>query len=229
MSDGQPMVFVVDDDFSVRESLRLLMESVGWEAETFGSAREFLSRAQASRPSCLVLDVNLPGLSGLDLQRHLADRTELPIVFITGCSDVPTTVRAMRGGAVEFLIKPLTQDVLLASIQSALDRSRAELLNAAQTRAIRDCYQALSVRERQVMALVVSGKLNKQAGSALGISEITVKAHRGRMMRKMRARTLPDLVNMAAKLEKPVPPIPLDNRRGVASMAEWRACVASIE
>jgi FixJ family two-component response regulator len=200
MSDGQPMVFIVDDDVSVRESLRLLMESVGWQSETFGSAREFLSRPRDLVPSCLVLDVNLPDLSGLDLQTLISDRTEQPIVFITGYEDVPTTVRAMRAGAVEFLIKPLADGTLLASIHDALDRSRAELRNAAQMRALQDSYASLSVREQQVMRLVVTGRLNKQVGCDLGISEITVKAHRGRMMRKMRARTLPDLVHMATRL-----------------------------
>jgi FixJ family two-component response regulator len=200
MSDGQPTVFIVDDDVSVRESLRLLIESAGWQPETFGSAREFLSRPRALAPSCLVLDVNLPDLNGLDLQVHIADRTDMPILFITGYGDVPTTVRAMKAGAVEFLIKPLAGEALLASIQNALDRSRAELRNAAQRRALRDSYASLSVREQQVMTLVVSGRLNKQVAGDLGISEITVKAHRGRMMRKMRARTLPDLVNMATEL-----------------------------
>jgi FixJ family two-component response regulator len=200
MADGKPTVFVVDDDLPVRESLQLLIESAGWEPETFGSAREFLSRPRALTPSCLVLDVHLPDLSGLDLQTLIADRTDMPVIFITGFGDVPTSVRAMKAGAVEFLIKPLAGDVLLESITNALHRSRAELRNAAQVRALRDSYASLSVREQQVMGSVVFGRLNKQVGSDLGISEITVKAHRGRMMRKMKARTVPDLVRMADTL-----------------------------
>ena len=200
MSDGTPIVFVVDDDVSVRGSLELLIESAGWQPATFGSAREFLSCRRIVAPSCLVLDVHLPDLSGLDLQALIAGRTDMPIIFISGYGDVPTTVRAMRAGAVEFLTKPLDDDVLLQAIRSAIDRSCAELARAAQMLALQDSYSSLSRREQEVMALVVSGRLNKQVGGALGISEITVKAHRGRMMRKMKAGTLPDLVRMAARL-----------------------------
>jgi FixJ family two-component response regulator len=195
-------VFVVDDDVSVRESLKLLIESVGWHAETFGSGQEFLSRQWVPGPSCLLLDVVLPDLNGCDLQKLVADRAEMPIIFMSGHGDVPTTVRAMKAGAAEFFTKPLVDDVLLSSIRNALDRSCAALRDAAETRALRDSYALLSRREREVMTLVVAGRcrLNKQVGGELGISEITVKAHRGRMMRKMRANSLPELVRMAARL-----------------------------
>src|SRR5262252_7022148 len=187
MFDAKPIVLVVDDDVSVRESLKLLVESAGWEAETFGSALEFLSRPRVQGPSCLVLDLALPDLSGLDLQRLVSDRTDLPIIFITGHADVPTTVRAMKGGAVEFLTKPFLDDVLVSAIRSALNRSCAAVRQAAEAQRLHDCYASLSRREREVMTLIVSGRLNKQAGGELGISEITVKAHRGKMMRKMNA------------------------------------------
>jgi FixJ family two-component response regulator len=195
-------VFVVDDDVSVRESLKLLIESVGWHAETFGSGQEFLSRQWVPGPSCLLLDVVLPDLNGCDLQKLVADRAEMPIIFMSGHGDVPTTVRAMKAGAAEFFTKPLVDDVLLSSIRNAIDRSCAALRDAAETRALRDSYALLSRREREVMTLVVAGRcrLNKQVGGELGISEITVKAHRGRMMRKMRANSLPELVRMAARL-----------------------------
>ena len=186
MSDARPTVFVVDDDVSVRESLKLLIESVGWHAETFGSGQEFLSRQWVPGPSCLLLDVVLPDLNGCDLQKLVADRAEMPIIFMSGHGDVPTTVRAMKAGAAEFFTKPLVDDVLLSSIRNAIDRSCAALRDAAETRALRDSYALLSRREREVMTLVVAGRcrLNKQVGGELGISEITVKAHRGRMMRK---------------------------------------------
>ena len=200
MSHGTPTVFVVDDDDSVRESLKLLIESAGWQPETFASGHEFLSRGRVPAPSCLVLDVHLPDFSGLDLQTLVADRTDMPVIFISGYGDVPMTVRAMRAGAVEFFTKPLAGDRLLDAIQYAINRSCAELAMAAQVRALQGSYASLSRREQEVMGLVVSGRLNKQVGSELGISEITVKAHRGRMMRKMNARTLPDLVRMATRL-----------------------------
>jgi FixJ family two-component response regulator len=202
MSDARPTVFVVDDDVSVRESLRLLIESAGWQAETFASGEEFLSRPRAPGPSCLLLDVVLPDLNGCDLQILIADRVEMPIIFMTGYGDVPTTVRAMKAGAAEFFTKPLVDDVLLAAIRNAIDRSRAALADAAVMRALLDSYATLSPREREVMELIVSGRcrLNKQVGGELGISEITVKAHRSKMMRKMQARSLPELVRMAAKL-----------------------------
>jgi FixJ family two-component response regulator len=200
MPDALPIVFVVDDDVSVRESLELLIKSAGWQPETFVSAQEFLARPRATVPCCLVLDVTLPGLNGLELQQQLADRTDMPIIFITGHGDVPMTVRAMKAGAVEFLTKPFKHDVLLNAVRSAIERSRAALRVNSQMRTVNNCYQSLTAREREVMALVVSGLLNKQVGGELGISEITVKAHRGQVMRKMRADSLPDLVTMAARL-----------------------------
>jgi FixJ family two-component response regulator len=201
MSHATPIVFVVDDDVSVRESLELLIRCEGWQPETFASAREFLARPRGLVPSCLVLDISLPGLSGLDLQKHVAvERPDMPIIFITGYGDVPMTVQAMKAGAVEFLTKPFSDDVLLSGIRQALERSESALDHEAEMRTLRDCYASLTGREREVMALVVAGLLNKQVGSDLGISEITVKAHRGRMMQKMKADSLADLVNMAGRL-----------------------------
>ena len=196
-----PIVFIVDDDISVRESLELLIRHAGWQPETFESAQEFLSLPRVLAPSCLVLDVRLPGLNGLDVQKRVsAERPDMPIIFITGHGDVPMTVQAMKGGAVEFLTKPFGDDVLLSAIRQAIERSRAALDRGAEIGAIRDCYASLTRRERQVMDLVVSGRLNKQVGGELGISEITVKAHRGKVMQKMKADSLPDLVKMAARL-----------------------------
>jgi FixJ family two-component response regulator len=200
MPEAKPVVFVVDDDVSVRGSLQLLIESAGWQPETFASAREFLSRPRVLAPSCLVLDVLLPDLNGLDLQDLVADRTDMPIIFITGYGDVPTTVRAMKAGAVEFFTKPFVVDEMVSAIRSAIDRSCTALRHAAEMSDLRNRYASLSRRERQVMALVASGRLNKAVGGELGISEITVKAHRGRMMRKMKAGSLPELVRMAASL-----------------------------
>jgi FixJ family two-component response regulator len=200
MSDATPIVFVVDDDVSVRESLELLIRAAGWQPETFASAMEFQSRPRSTVPSCLVLDVTLPGLSGLELQQQLAERTDMPIIFITGHGDVPMTVQAMKAGAVEFLTKPFTNDVLLDAIGGAIERSRTAVRQESEMRALRSAYASLTPREREVMALVVSGLLNKQVGGELGISEITVKAHRGQTMRKMKAESLPELVTMAARL-----------------------------
>jgi FixJ family two-component response regulator len=203
-----PIVFVVDDDVSVRESLELLIRCEGWQPEIFASAQEFLDYPRVHIPNCLVLDVSLPGLTGLDLQRLIAgERTDMPIIFITGHGDVPMTVQAMKAGAVEFLTKPFSDDVLLRAIRAALERSHAALGHEAEMRALRGRYASLSQRERQVMALVVSGLLNKQVGGELGISEITVKAHRGKVMQKMKADSLADLVKMATRLRPAPAPI----------------------
>ena len=200
MSQGRPVVFVVDDDISVRESLEPLIRCAGWQPRTCASAQEFLSCPRVLDPSCLILDMRLPDLNGLDLQKLVADRIEMPIIFITGYGDVPQTVRAMKAGAVEFLTKPFDDEALLSAIRLSLDRSRAALNREAQMGMLRERYTALSRREREVMALVVCGRLNKQVGAELGISEITVKAHRGNVMRKMKAGSFVDLVNMAARL-----------------------------
>src|SRR5262245_52250032 len=201
MSKATPIVFVVDDDVSVRESLELLIGCEGWQVEIFASADEFLSRPRPLAPSCLILDLSLPGLSGLDLQKRIAsERTDMPIIFITGHGDIPSTVQAMKAGAVEFLTKPFTADVLLSAIRHAIERSRVALLQDERLQGLRDRYASLSLRERQVMALVVRGLLNKQVGGELGISEITVKAHRGRVMQKMKADSLAELVEIAGQL-----------------------------
>jgi FixJ family two-component response regulator len=201
MSSPTPIVFVVDDDISVRESLELLICSAGWQPETFASAQEFLARPRAPVPSCLVLDISLPGLNGLELQKRVAvERTDVPIIFITGHGDVPKTVQAMKAGAVEFLTKPFSDEALLSGIRQALERSRVALDCEKVMHNLRNRYESLTPRERQVMTLVVSGLLNKQVGGELGISEITVKAHRGQVMQKMKADSLADLVKMAARL-----------------------------
>jgi len=201
ISPATPIVFVVDDDISVRESLELLLRCEGWEPETFASAQEFLCRPRPLVPNCLVLDVSLPGLNGVDLQERLAlERTDMPIIFITGHGDVPTSVRAMKAGAVEFLMKPFKDNVLVDAIRESLDRSRLALAREIEMRIVRSRYALLTRRERQVMALVVSGLLNKQVGGELGISEITVKAHRGQVMQKMQAESLADLVRISARL-----------------------------
>ena len=200
-SPPTPIVFVVDDDVSVRESLQDLIAWAGWIPETFESAKDFLARARPLVPSCLLLDVNLPDLSGLDLQKRVAsERVDMPIIFITGCGDIPMTVQAIKAGAVEFLTKPLDDNVLLTAIRQAIERSREALDNEEELRCLKDRYASLSRREREVMTLVVTGLLNKQVAFELGISEITVKAHRGAVMRKMAAASLPNLVNMAARL-----------------------------
>ncbi len=208
VSEIAPVVFVVDDDVSVRESLELSIRCEGWQPQTFGSAREFLNRQRSLGPSCLVLDYSLPDLNGLELQKRVAvERPEMPIIFITGQRDVPITVQAMKAGALEFLTKPFSDDVLLEAIRDGLNRSRAALRHQADMQQLRDRYASLSCRERQVMALVVSGLLNKQVGWQLGISEITVKAHRGKVVQKMQANSLADLVRMAATLCLPRVPV----------------------
>jgi FixJ family two-component response regulator len=201
MLNATPIVFVVDDDPSVREALESLIIQGGWKSEVFESAQAFLEHPRALVPNCLVLDVTLPGLSGLELQSLIAgDRIEMPIIFITGHADVPMTVKAMKAGAVEFLTKPVAEQVLIAAIDSAIARSRVALEKKSEMQALRNRYAKLTPRERDVMTLVVRGLLNKQVGGDLGMAEITVKAHRGQVMRKMSAASFADLVNMAARL-----------------------------
>ncbi len=201
MSHAPPIVFVVDDDVSVRESLELLIRCAGWQPEIFASAQDFLSRPPDETPSCLLLDIELPGLNGLELQERMAaDRSEMPIIFITGHGDIPRTVRAMKAGAVEFLTKPFADDVLLQAIRRAIDRSREAVVHAVELKRLRERYASLTRREREVMKWVVAGLPNKGVAAELGRSEITIKAHRGKMMQKMQAGSLADLVRMAARL-----------------------------
>lgn len=201
VSAAAPIVFVVDDDASVRESLELLIEATGWQAATFPTSKEFLARPRATAPSCLVLDMSLPVRDGFDLQRRLADdRPDMPVIVISGCNDVRMTVQAMKAGAVEFLTKPVADEHMVEAVRAALERSQRALDHGAKLSRLRQRYMSLTRRERQVMMLVASGLLNKQVGGELGISEITVKAHRGQVMRKMNADSLPALVHMAASL-----------------------------
>jgi FixJ family two-component response regulator len=195
-----PIVFVVDDDVSIREALELHIRLAGWQPRTFTSAEDFIAHPRVFAPSCLILDVRLPQANGLDLLELVADRTEMPVIMITGHSDVPTAVRAMKAGAVEFLSKPFTVEVILDTIRSAIRRSEEALSHEAAMEVLRQRYASLNHRERDVMSLVVSGLLNKQIGAELNLCEITVKAHRGKLMRKMNARSLADLVAMSAKL-----------------------------
>ena len=198
---AQSIVFVVDDDVSVRESLESLIEFAGWQAETFAAAADFLVRPRTTTPSCLVLDVSLPDLNGLELQKLIAsERRDMPIIFITGHGDVPMSVQAMKGGAVEFLTKPFDDEILLSAIRHALTRSASVLDEQAEIASLRGTYESLTPREQEVMQLVVAGMLNKQIGLKLGISEITVKAHRGKMTQKMKADSVADLVKAAMKL-----------------------------
>jgi FixJ family two-component response regulator len=201
MEQVSPIVFVVDDDISVRESLNALFQGEGWHTEVFASAQEFLAHPRVTGPCCVVLDVSLPDLNGLDLQQRMStDKLDMPVIFITGHGDVPMTVRAMKAGAIEFLTKPFNDEVLVSAVRGAIERSTAALRQESELRTLRETYASLTPRERDVMGLVVRGFLNKQIAFELSISEITVKAHRGQVMRKMRTRSVADLVNIAARL-----------------------------
>ncbi|MEJ0085271.1 MAG: response regulator [Pseudomonadota bacterium] len=221
-SEITPIVYVVDDDVSVRESLEALIAEAGYRPEVFASAEAFLAHPRQRRTGCLVLDVSLPHLNGLELQQRLETQDPLPIIFITGHGDIPMTVRAMKAGAVEFLTKPYGPEVILGAIANAVERSRASLHERVALQGLRDRYDSLTPRERQVMALVVRGLLNKQVGGDLGISEITVKAHRGAMMRKIGARSLPELVNMADRLGLPSAGKGLESKERMPSMRSDR-------
>ena len=205
MASATPIVFVVDDDISVRESLKSLIRCEGWQPETFGSARSFLAHPRAYVPNCLILNIFLPDLTGLELQKCVAaERTEMPIIFVTDRWDVTTTVQAMKAGALDFLPKPISDEAVLCAVRQALARSQVALEHEAEIKAVRDCYELLTSRERQVIELVVSGLSNREVGEQLGISEITVKAHRGQVMQKMKAGSLADLVRLAARLTRPL-------------------------
>ena len=198
-----PTVFVVDDDISVRESVASLIHCAGWRVLTFASGEHFLAHKRAGGPGCVVLDIKLPDLDGFKVQQMIAaEELELPIIFISGFADVPMTVRAMKAGAMEFLTKPLSEAALLSAVQDAIDRSRVEFRRSEEIKLLKERHARLSVREREVLDLVVAGQLNKQIGGKLGIGEVTVKVHRGRVMQKMQAKTLVDLVTMVAKMER---------------------------
>jgi FixJ family two-component response regulator len=209
-SPETPVVFVVDGDPSVRDALDVLIRSAGCEPRTAGSAEEFLARPRVMSPGCLLVELHLPGLTGLGLQRLVSDRTEMPIIFMSEQGNVPAIVEAMKGGALEFLTKPLVRDVLLTAIRHAIECSRASLDHLAQIQVLQARYASLTRREREIMSLIVTGRLNKQVGCELGISEITVKAHRARMMRKMQARSVIELVTMNARLRQRTPAIAAD-------------------
>ena len=225
-----PTVFVVDDDSAVRESLALLIESAGWRPAPFASGREFLAHPRAPGPGCLVLDVVLPDLDGWDVQRLMAGRGDIPVIVISGHGDVPIAVRAMKGGAADFLAKPLASAELLFAIGLAIDRSCASIGEAAHARSVRACYAALTPREKEVMALVVGGRRNRQVGGELGISEITVKAHRGRVMRTMQAGSLAELVRMSASLgpERPARQVDEIPMSSPAAVFRYRCKGASV-
>lgn len=207
MTQEEPAVFVVDDDISIREALKNLFRSVGLKVETFNTAQDFLSSERALAPGCLVLDVRLPGLGGLDLQRQLAEANrEIPIIFISGHGDIPMSVRAIKAGAVEFLTKPFRDQDLLDAVREALERDRQIRRSGTEMAELRKRYRSLTSREQEVLGLVVGGRVNKQIGAQLGISEPTVKLHRGRLMQKMGAETLADLIRMAEKLREPKTP-----------------------
>jgi FixJ family two-component response regulator len=207
-SQMTPTVIVVDKDLAVRKGLELLICAHGWRVQTFASAEQFLAQPRVASPCCLVLDVTLPDLNGLDLQQRVSDRADMPVIFFTAETDVQTSVRAMKAGALDYLTKPLPDDVLLSAIRLGLERSRALLSTAMAARRVRQCYASLTRREREIMQLVISGWMNKQIGAALSLCEITVKAHRGRMKRKMKAKSLPELVTMAATVGLPAVPRP---------------------
>ncbi len=229
VSHATPVVLVVGDDVPVRESLELLARVSGWQCETFASAREFLARPRTTVPGCLILDVALPDISGLDLQKRIAvERRELPIIFVTEHGDVHTSVEAMKAGAIEFLTKPFGDDELLSAILFAIERSRRALEHAAKTQALRQNYAALTPREREVMVLVASGLLNKQVGGELGISEITVKAHRGQVMRKMKADSLPALVHMVDWLEGVAQPRGFSSRNAFSTLSAPSLLASSV-
>ena len=227
MSDAIPIVFVVDDDAAVRKSVERLLLSAGLRSEAFCSSQQFLARPRTSAPCCLVLDVNLPGLNGLDLQARLAvERREIATIFVTACRDVAITVRAMKAGALDFLTKPFNAGDLLRAVRDAIERSRARLDREAELQPLRQRYESLTPREQEVMALVVAGHLNREVAGELGITEMTVKAHRGRLMRKMRANSLPHLVDMVTRLDHSAHPMRAPSNAPSTMIERTRAVIA---